>query len=1008
MKIQNLKINDFRWFEGEYRFDFSGRDGIPSDIVLIYAPNGSGKTSVTEAVEWTFTGNVDRIATLLDEYNKKPREGNILKNRANTSVENGSVAITLFGETGKTLVRRATFPLKNGRKNDYGEGVCDPEHTDPSLINGERISDYILSQTKVNEFLFNASSGGLFRNYMSLTGRKNDLDFYYRLVDARARLGGEFAELKKRSKETEQEYSGLVKRRNILLRKAEAEVQVSYDTFALAFSTLVDSDFYCLADGDVSDSIGKGVISLKFLRAELIRFQAVLENVRADFGSRRLLRRRSKYSSTWVANRHLHDEATRQLRFQESKLDAVAKFCDLVGGPLVSNALVSDNSISFSIEVLDRRIRRVETINDSKFSAYEKIRDAHAAVERDVAQIDSWKIQIEEIRTRHDIAHLDVKTLDKRLQDTQSLIRENSDIAAIIRKRDTAKITKESWVAYGLENEIGSMETLSKELVRQDQVIKELDAIIVNSAALAERVSLLKLEALNVAREHNVDSCPACNHRFGSHAALIEAVLLTADLSNSGLIEQKKLLAQQRDDIVIKKETLERQILDDLDNVAALAEDLVAEQSERLLQLQTSATTLKAIVNTLSNSYLLSPTQQSLDSLLESTLREKQVLCAQLANQADLGLKQLTRVRSIASSFSQMLAKLETDHANTRAVLRDSGYFQLAQELRERWDVALENIESTRSTLDFSVANLKHKVAELDAAFDQINLAFIDVVAHGPELDDDTQLRLDGLEDNFMTCRSLLSALKAKVVGMTVFSSKRLVLRFDQALLSGASLALSLEDSSQLVEISQKISEVEFIATANKEKNASLTSQVAELGLALTYCSVYFQSLVKSATSVALLNDIYRLIDPHLSYHRIEFDLDMTRGQEGLFIKSGPASDRLGLDEKVEGNELVSPALFFSEAQSNVLSISLFLTKIAAARDKCFDFLIMDDPIQSMDDINAYAFIDMCRIFTAKFDKQIIITTHDIGFFNLFKKRFPSAAFNFKYFSIDSSNKLYE
>jgi wobble nucleotide-excising tRNase len=134
----------------------------------------------------------------------------------------------------------------------------------------------------------------------------------------------------------------------------------------------------------------------------------------------------------------------------------------------------------------------------------------------------------------------------------------------------------------------------------------------------------------------------------------------------------------------------------------------------------------------------------------------------------------------------------------------------------------------------------------------------------------------------------------------------------------------------------------------------------------------------------------------------------MTKGQEGLFIKSGPASDRLSRDEKVEGNELVSPALFFSEAQSNVLSISLFLTKIAATREKPFDFLIMDDPIQSMDDINAYAFIDMCRIFTAKFNKQIIITTHDIGFFNLFKKRFPPTAFNFKYFSIDSSIKVYQ
>jgi hypothetical protein len=378
VKIQSLKINDFRWFEGEYRFDLSGRDGLPSDIILIYAPNGSGKTSVTEAVEWTFTGNVDRIATLLGEYNKKPREGHILKNRANTSVENGSVAITLFGEAGEKLVRRSTSPLRNGRKNDYGVGVWDPEHTDPSSINGEHISEYILSQAKVNEFLFNASSGGLFRNYMSLTGRKNDLNFYYRLVDARTRLGAELAELRKRSRATAQEYTGLTNQRDFLRRKLSEKAQVSYDTFADAFSTLVDSEFYRLPEGDVFDSINAGITSLQLLRNEVIAFLSVLENVKADSSNRRLLRRRNKYFSAWEANLRLHGEATQNLHVQASKLSAVIAFSDLLSKPLVSNALVTDNSILSSKVALDRRMLRINSLIDSKSAAYEKIRNAHA------------------------------------------------------------------------------------------------------------------------------------------------------------------------------------------------------------------------------------------------------------------------------------------------------------------------------------------------------------------------------------------------------------------------------------------------------------------------------------------------------------------------------------------------------------------------------------------------------------------------------------------------------
>lgn len=47
----------------------------------------------------------------------------------------------------------------------------------------------------------------------------------------------------------------------------------------------------------------------------------------------------------------------------------------------------------------------------------------------------------------------------------------------------------------------------------------------------------------------------------------------------------------------------------------------------------------------------------------------------------------------------------------------------------------------------------------------------------------------------------------------------------------------------------------------------------------------------------------------------------------------------------------------------------------------------MDDPIQSMDEVNILAFIDLLRLFIEKYNKQIIISTHNYTFYNMMLKK---------------------
>lgn len=54
--LKSLKIGPFRGFRREEIFDLSKR------VTLFYGPNGSGKTSLCEAIEYALTGDVEEAS----------------------------------------------------------------------------------------------------------------------------------------------------------------------------------------------------------------------------------------------------------------------------------------------------------------------------------------------------------------------------------------------------------------------------------------------------------------------------------------------------------------------------------------------------------------------------------------------------------------------------------------------------------------------------------------------------------------------------------------------------------------------------------------------------------------------------------------------------------------------------------------------------------------------------------------------------------------------------------
>lgn len=123
-----------------------------------------------------------------------------------------------------------------------------------------------------------------------------------------------------------------------------------------------------------------------------------------------------------------------------------------------------------------------------------------------------------------------------------------------------------------------------------------------------------------------------------------------------------------------------------------------------------------------------------------------------------------------------------------------------------------------------------------------------------------------------------------------------------------------------------------------------------------------------------MVNWIFNKINPHPFFNSVEFDYVKSEGTN--FKYQNECNDNkfdIYLDH------------IFSSAQLNVLALSIFLGLGLTQKCSNLDQLFLDDPIQSMDDINILSYIDLMRsiIDSDIISKNIIISTHDDNFAKL-------------------------
>ncbi|HAS6849286.1 TPA: AAA family ATPase, partial [Vibrio parahaemolyticus] len=200
----------------------------------------------------------------------------------------------------------------------------------------------------------------------------------------------------------------------------------------------------------------------------------------------------------------------------------------------------------------------------------------------------------------------------------------------------------------------------------------------------------------------------------------------------------------------------------------------------------------------------------------------------------------------------------------------------------------------------------------------------------------------------------------------------------------------NLLTSQKITSKKENIIENRKLLEAKKREIREGLSKLEKVNLALDEAMSYFSELASDSINSEVLNDMFMYVEPHLKYDEISFRVDLNGNNKGIYIQA--RSNAMDDDN--------TPIYYLSEAQINILSICIFLADHAREVDSSINAIVIDDPVQSMDDLNSYALIDLCKIFSRRFKKQIVITTHNRSFFNLFRNKLPEERYSTKFISL--------
>lgn len=887
MQINSVLIQAFRGYNEKVFFDFK-----ESKLVVLYGPNGHGKTSLYDAIEWALTGHIHRFINSTDERNRTKFIRNLHANEDRETYVTLNLKLN-SGERVK-LIRRCTVKKKDA--SDYGKHVLEIHllHSEEIicgenaeellrtwLINTEWLDQvrevstplsltHILGQEKLNEFIRGMKDGDRYNALSVLFGT----DYFIKFKDI-------FQNIQRKIEETKRYKEGQIASINKDIEELKSQISK---------------------------------VKEKLTSDTTVNFQNELKNYSKRFN---------------ISAVDFNFDNLGQFKEEVQNNELKTKLYE----QMLQNDINTLNKIKSS---LNEFLINSETVKIAK-RKLEKLK-LHQKLSKRLIDIDDLIKKSSNYKSLENRKEQQQEELDKSLNLSLSLGNQNQELQEVIKqlKNEIDLSNYELHISKQLtEEETTYLNNLKRNIlvsrVQIENVVQQKAGIVKSIEGLDISIGTLKdidqkyqkfLSSLNdyLTQFESIESCPACGtpnitKEFLESFTLEEQLKLNSKLPDL----EKRKISLKLDESNFNKELLK--LNGKINDSEGKIEKFVNDLDGKLLAINAKITEEK-----------IKQTKfiEEISSIEQSVIDFRKKCLEYNLDPNDSNIQNSLQLEK--ETTNKNIDSLEVNYLN----IHDKIY-----SIQEEVKRAEEDITGFYNRFNFMKTITFLNVHDLKVGI--LNELVLNKLKHLNEELDKQDLKLESINKMLfilekVTEKSVLSSLEQKL--------------FRRETKAGI---LSLENN--------KLNDsIEIFSTLNKSTKPAIDKLNEKM----------IQELF------ATIQKIYTQINSHPIYTQLEFSKEYRHNSYKLMIYA-----------KQEGNDIkANTPYIFSSAQVNAIALSLFLAMSFHQKWSPLKLIAIDDPIQSMDEINVVSFIDLIRVFVKKFDKQIIISTHDYTFYQMILRKF--------------------
>ena len=1021
MKIKHVFIQAFRLF-GKVPVNLTSTldPNKASNFVAIYAPNGFGKTSFFDAMEFCVTKSIQRVSVNFKENFKVDQEQ---------------------GST--TFIHNKDFPklpidiVMNFEGHDDIRTTCNPQD-ECSMLKGNGDNLYfrnaVLSQDWFSEFLSTSSAEQRFKIFTDYFVETKDLlDYYRRLSTASTSFNRMVIKTNKEVKRLKKEIDGKLDAGVILQiedgvkKLADNGISVRWegklDAEALTVLRMESDNLIAEIKAQKEDIVDK-IANLNLVSVgndQIISIQE-LENFEKAIDEKK---KQSTECENWLQRLNVYLKAESQVEEGRKSLLLCQKEKDRL-------VYLTDNyepfnkihqgvvQLSRDKELLLKKIANNHILLDDKYkrkkqqdgilSDYQKERDSIQNKilklhDRYVEQASLLKMKVE---TEMSLASKE-NSLQKTINQHDALVNQKEALCRLRISIEEETIDCTIGI-YG--DEVKFIKELNEKIHSEEEQLLLIEKRISEKGALENELQQLIISSHKVLEHLKGSKCPLCGTDFETQEKLLKnisenTVISTAleeDLQEKNVLadkinQHKNSMSEKRKELFDKIDKENSEIIEKIKSIDISAKQL-RDEKEQL------KSTLNNIVSKLAQDYgdikgtIEEDKQKELKGLVEAT--ETNITATQ---QILNGLeKEINQCLADITSHEDKIKKIDE---KSIALSEDDFYVEYTSRLGDEKlsEECLDSWKNRLASIDEEIVQIGQQQKSSQCKLDELIKSGIRK-ENAPSMKDKRNVLAEELSEKLYVWNNTLSFLmnvcmipiEGRAKSNEIKVAYESVLEATRKNQEKVDTKLTLLNKYEvLLTLGEKYStnEVRKAELRNKEEQLKEETQKRDLiNDERARLQKYLEDFVKGFFQLDIINKLYNTIDPHPEYKQIDFKCDFKNKEPRLNVVMYSVKD---------GHDTIVPNLYFSTAQINILSFCIFLAKALYAKtDKNEDLgcIFIDDPIQALDDINILSMIDLLRNVAYSLDKQISLTTHDRNFFELLKKKVPAELFGSRFLEL--------